>query len=1148
MAEAMPETNISGASGAEPEKAPPVETKRPDETTSTASVAGEGAQGISAAEMEPGCPSWPSGPSAAPESGIAEQAEAEDFSSEPLGERLASKDLARRCSGYAEAQAAMQTSTDEEVFRTFGSHIETCLGESLPKAQDAGLSALAAYLEKCPHIGDRGSEVLPWVRKLSEHKTIDKPKMQQLAPTIILLIAEIAECPAVLKELTNCIADLESAKKKTAGFLKKQLAFIIKMIGLLLADFGVQKLPPKLGYVGIVQKYVADSDRVLREACYGVLLELALWLGDITEFTKTMDEPQKKEVAKRLEEVKESGKAAKRGYRGDAAAPKAASASAGDLLGKVDPFLKLPKGWCITSVTSMEKWKEKLQHLQVLSDILEHPAEQHRLAPGDGYSSLVPTIQRMIKSESNIPVLTEVAKCMGLISKGLRRSFEKHAKALLPVALTRITDKSVWKHNCLIDRVEQLLWSVPYEVLLEELPPYIGSKSLFVKKEALNLLLRGLELPQVLEIHPDACQRFFPAVATLTLPLIDDSDNTVRQEAAKVLAKLVVQNKASTDLPIVVDRIPSHRRAVFDDELKKISKDPLSTTASPSPGIIPELRSVPTPLSPPGRRTSPLKQRLHAVPVESPPKAQESAPLKSSTPPLAQGISPASPADINPTGSPSETPLMKKMAEEIRNLRFKVKQLEMERTQTEVLSPAPVAGGPGGASAGPVISRLRGPSAERLRVPSLERRDATPKREPSTRREAMTPTRRQPTPTRREPTPTRREVPFRREPTPTRQRELVLMPKDPSRRDLGAPTRREQREPTPTRREATPTRREQTPRARRDPTPPMRRAPTPTRRDARDMTPTRRQTPGTPTKREDARMSQEPAYDDTAPLYGESVVPFNIGPTKLSKQARQQRERSQYWGPETIPADHLASLREQWRVCIEDWLWRQMFTDRLEEQLAGLQHWQRQAGEYVEIILEADVVDMLLKWLTWMLTNANTKVWKLVLDVLTTLLQNLERMDVQLTDRETQILVPNIVERSGHNILVIRESMQELLRICASVASRGRVLPMLLHGLTSKSKRSAACSMRAIGDILDRGTTLALLRSQKDLGLVLKLTVDKDADVRRSAVHTVSLFSLYVDDDVFIKVCRGLPPLAKGPVQTAAVRLQVPEEEDSRPI
>eukprot|EP00437_Effrenium_voratum_P045904 CAMPEP_0181538354 /NCGR_PEP_ID=MMETSP1110-20121109/75819_1 /TAXON_ID=174948 /ORGANISM="Symbiodinium sp., Strain CCMP421" /LENGTH=70 /DNA_ID=CAMNT_0023669945 /DNA_START=18 /DNA_END=227 /DNA_ORIENTATION=- len=70
----MAEANISGASAAEPEKAPPVETKRPDETISTASI--EGAQGISTAETEPGCPSWPSGPSAAQEGGIAEQAEA----------------------------------------------------------------------------------------------------------------------------------------------------------------------------------------------------------------------------------------------------------------------------------------------------------------------------------------------------------------------------------------------------------------------------------------------------------------------------------------------------------------------------------------------------------------------------------------------------------------------------------------------------------------------------------------------------------------------------------------------------------------------------------------------------------------------------------------------------------------------------------------------------------------------------------------------------------------------------------------------------------------------------------------------------------------------------------------------------------------
>jgi len=295
----------------------------------------------------------------------------------------------------------------------------------------------------------------------------------------------------------------------------------------------------------------------------------------------------------------------------------------------------------------------------------------------------------------------------------------------------------------------------------------------------------------------------------------------------------------------------------------------------------------------------------------------------------------------------------------------------------------------------------------------------------------------------------------------------------------------------------------------------------------------------------EGRLSQESCHDTSSLLCGESVIPFSIGQPKLSKQARQQRERSQYWGPESIPADHLAALREQWRICIEDWLWRQMFSDRLEDQLASLQHWQREAADHIDIILEADVVDMVLKWLTWMLTNANTKVWKLVLDALLTLLENLARVEVQLTDREIQILVPNIVERSGHNIQVIRESMQELLRLCAGVAPRGRLLPMLLHGLSSKSKRTAASSMRVLGDLLDRGTILTLLRSQKDLGLVLKMTVDKDADVRRAAVNTVSLFSLYLDDDVFTKVCRGLPPLAKGPVQTAAYRVGAPEEADS---
>ncbi|CAK9085823.1 Protein MOR1 (Protein GEM1) (Protein MICROTUBULE ORGANIZATION 1) [Durusdinium trenchii] len=1072
---------------------------------------------------------------------VPEHAEVEDFSSEPLAERLHARDLARRCSAYAELQAKMDAgNADTELWALCGASVDMALAESLPKGQDAALNAVAAYLKHCP--GLEAKTVLPWVRKLTEHKAIDKPKMQQLAPSVVLLIAEIAECPAVLQELTNCLNELDDSKKKSTGFLKKQIAFIIKLISQLLGDFGIKKMPPKLGYLSFVLKYVSDSDRGIREACYSVAIEMAAWLGDIGDLISPMDEPQKKEVAKRLEAAGGEQKSKPiRCYRGDAAAQHGDGArssskpaeKADDLFEKVDPFKKLPKGWCISAVPSMEKWKEKLQHLQVLSGVLEGPAERHLLAPHEGYGALVPTIQRMLKSESNIPLLTEVAKCMGLLASGLKKHFEKFARQLLPVALGRINDKSVWKPNCLVERVEQLLWSVPLEGLLEELPQHISSKSLFVKKEALNLLMRALELPQVLEVHPDAAQRFFAASSTLTLPLIDDSDHLVRQEAAKALSKLITQNPEAAFT--VLDRVPPHRRAVFEEEHRKLCKEPLPERPGERPG-------TPTPLSPPLRR-SPLKQRLHAVPVDSPlpltatekpisEKAEKEEQVRSLVP-KAEGKEnqqlpevKESKDEAKKTDVPIETtPLIKQMAEEIRNLRSKVKQLEMdkERERSEKAEPR----------LEPVDTPSPGPQLDGARLArraaSAEGRDATPTR---------------PTRLRQQHTPTRRESPLRRElrdATPPR-RALVPVARPP-------PSLAPRREPSPLlRREPSPlTRREPSPLTRREPTPTRtRREPTP-RRDgsvSRDM-----QLAVTPRHASPSRrpISYTPSYlmQDGDSMLGESVVPFQIALPRLPKQARQQKEKSQYWGPETIPSDHLSALREQWRSCVEEWLWRQMFSDRLEEQLAGLSHWQKQAEDYGHLILEADVLDMVLKWLTWMLWHANTKVWKSILDVLLALLRTLESHDLALTDRETQILVPNIVERSGHNILAIRETMQELLRFCSILAPRTKMLPMILHGLCSKSKRSAACSMKALGEMLDRQTTLSLLRSQKDLGLVLKLTVDKDPEVRRCSVQTVALLSLHLDDDVFVKVCRGLPPLAKGPVQQAAFSLQ--ELQDDRP-
>eukprot|EP00930_Biecheleria_cincta_P087282 TRINITY_DN7652_c0_g3_i1.p1 TRINITY_DN7652_c0_g3~~TRINITY_DN7652_c0_g3_i1.p1 ORF type:complete len:1591 (-),score=303.38 TRINITY_DN7652_c0_g3_i1:114-4736(-) len=1122
---------------------------------------------ITSVPISPGNAEMPLTPSSGI-AGVAEQVEVQDYSSEPLSERFRSKDLGRRCSAYAEAQATMESYTDasdgeREIFDLLGQHLETCLGETLPKGQDAALTVLATYLKKCPGIEERSSEMLPLVRKLTEHKAIDKPKMQQLAPEVVLLIAEICECPPVAKELIECLAELEQAKKKSQGFFKKQVGFIIELVSKLLSDFGIQKMPLKLGYVNVVVKYIADSDRGIREACYSVLVELFGWMGEknMSEIIETLPGPQKTEINKRIEASKAEGaaqKEAKRRYRGDAAVVSVAKAQTSatisstacdsfDLVEAVDALQKLPKGWCISKITSLEKWKEKLEYLQVLSNLLD----EKRLLPCDGYAALVPTLKFMLKSESNIPVLTEAAKCIGLMSKGLRKDFEKHAKMLLPVALSRITDKSVWKPHCLIERVEQLLWSIPFEVLLEELRPHYAAanKSIFVKKEGLSLLFRALESPQVQKTYPDALQRFLAPVAAAALPLMDDADNTLRQEAGKVLAALVFKNRESSEVgPLVLEKLPAHRRAVFDDEWRKVAKDlpsPLSSACrSPvAPGASSDVEQRPSPAKPNagGRRISPLKQR-NASPGPMRPQRQTGdsvacspttaatvggrrpSPLKGQqktdspkgavAAQLARPM-PASqaddgdgccspPSEVQGTetkvdcndalqASDQQNSLMAQMAEEIKHLRSKVEQMELERNQAPAPAPGPPAQiVPAVVHAPPSASHSSTSAGSSLRAPSGDR---------SVRAAEI---------------------------GPSKSMQTVSASARPS-------TPRRVRAPSAERRDATPTRCESASR-RRNPTPPR-----------RDASPLQIHRAATPTKsRPQGSMSARPVAGEVRPTRSQSllalqaeegVAPFSIDTPKLSKQARQLKERSQYWGPEQIPPEHLAALKEAWRPCLDDGLWRTMFSIRMEEQLVALQSWRQQAAEYCNLIFEAEVLDLLLKWLVWMLFNTNTQVWKLLLEVFEILLQNLADAQIQLTDRETQILVPNLVERSGHSIPLIRETMVSLLRSCSLVCPRTRLWPMLLHGLTSKSKRSAACSMRAICYVLDRPTVMGLLRSQKDLALILKTTEDKDADLKHATIQTVAEMSLHVDEDGFNQICRSLSGATKNAIKAAASKL-----------
>lgn len=222
-------------------------------------------------------------------------------------------------------------------------------------------------------------------------------------------------------------------------------------------------------------------------------------------------------------------------------------------------------------------------------------------------------------------------------------------------------------------------------------------------------------------------------------------------------------------------------------------------------------------------------------------------------------------------------------------------------------------------------------------------------------------------------------------------------------------------------------------------------------------------------------------------------------------------------------------------MCLDERMCRNMFAERMDEQILALQNWRHQILEYFDSIPE--ILDMILKWLTWMLFNTNTQIWKHVLDILNVLLDRLVAADIQLTERESQILVPNLLEKSGHNITSIRESMMSILRQLPSVCPRMRIFPLLLHGLSSKNKRSVACTLRILGDVLDRQSASLLIRSNKDIGVVLKLLDERDTDVRHVAVHVIASLSHYVGSEAFAKICKGLPACTQQTVRSAAARL-----------
>ncbi|KAL3133794.1 hypothetical protein ABBQ32_008271 [Trebouxia sp. C0010 RCD-2024] len=151
-------------------------------------------------------------------------------------------------------------------------------------------------------------------------------------------------------------------------------------------------------------------------------------------------------------------------------------------------------------------------------------------------------------------------------------------------------------------------------------------------------------------------------------------------------------------------------------------------------------------------------------------------------------------------------------------------------------------------------------------------------------------------------------------------------------------------------------------------------------------------------------------------------------------------------------------------------------------------------------------LDLLLRWAVLRLCDANTQCLLKVLDLCKALFDVCNDMGYQLSEYETLLFVPCLVEKAGHNQDRIRQLHRELLKQVRKLYNTPRLVDMLVHGLASKNNRTRVEAAEAIAEIIhDEGVHVADKARHKPLPALAQIVSDRDKATRAAALGTLEV-------------------------------------------
>ncbi|KAL3519697.1 hypothetical protein ACH5RR_017846 [Cinchona calisaya] len=215
---------------------------------------------------------------------------------------------------------------------------------------------------------------------------------------------------------------------------------------------------------------------------------------------------------------------------------------------------------------------------------------------------------------------------------------------------------------------------------------------------------------------------------------------------------------------------------------------------------------------------------------------------------------------------------------------------------------------------------------------------------------------------------------------------------------------------------------------------------------------------------------------------------------------------------EELRLEQIQDLENDLMKFFREDLHRRLLSTDFKKQVDGIEMLQKALPSIGKEIIE--VLDVLLKWFVLRFCESNTSCLLKVLEFLPELFDMLKNEGYILTEAETAIFLPCLIEKSGHNIAQLREKMRELIKQIILAYSAAKTFPYVLEGLRSRNNRTRIECVDLVGFLLENhGSEIG--GQLKSLQMVASLTSERDGEIRNAALITLATGYKVLGDDIW---------------------------------